>query len=233
MHVSDPSNARSRRPRLMMMSACAACALASSGVAAAQASALMISVSAPCVLNTSASLGSVPVVGVGFTPGDSIELTTTTGSALGTVRVAPNGDFQTSITAPSLSTDGPAVATLTLTAQDETTPLATMPSTTFNVANLAVATKPTEAKPDTKVTFTFSGFTSGAEVYGHYLHGKKIAATAKFGRATGACGTLKTKAKLYPSHQKYESYTVQFDDSSKYSATALPRLVEMLTVFKF
>jgi len=233
MHVRDLSDARSRRRRLPLLSICTAVALGSTGVIAAQASAQSIRIPTACVVNTSSGVGSVPVIGTGFTPNDDIELTTTNGTAFGTVTAGTTGAFETTIPAPLLSSSGPAEAAFTMTAQDEDTPLATPPSATFNVANLAVLTRPSEAKPGKKVTFTFSGFVSGAQIYGHYLHGKKVTASTRFGKAAGACGTLKTKAKLYPGKQKYDSYNVQFDDSRKYSPASVPRVLYMLTVFRF
>jgi hypothetical protein len=131
------------------------------------------------------------------------------------------------MSAPVLPTDAPDAAPFALTATDETDGVTTA-STTIEVANLAVATNPAEGKPTKRVTWTFSGFTSGAEIYAHYLHGKKVTATAKFGVATGPCGVLKTRAVFYPGKAKYDSYKVQVDDSRRYSTTSLPHLIATL-----
>jgi len=233
MHVSSPSDARSSRRRLARSAACAVLALASAGVAAAGASAATIGVTAPCVVNISSGGAQMQVVGNGFAAGDSIELTTNSGGGFGMATADATGAFSTLITAPTLSNNGPGEATFTLTAIDETTSLLANPTTTFLLANLAVATKPMEAKPSKKVTFTFSGFLPGTEIYAHYLHGKKVTATARFGRAVAPCGLLKTKAKLYPGKRKFQTYKVQFDDSRHYSAKTLPRWVSTLSIFTF
>jgi hypothetical protein len=233
MHVSEPSDARSPRRRLPTASACALLALAAPGVVTAQASAAAISVPEACVVNTGGGGSPMVVQGSGFTPSDSIELTTDKGSGFGTVTVGPTGSFLTTMTAPVLSSSGPAEAIFKLTANDNTTPLAINPTTSFLAANLAVATNPARARPGKKVTFIFTGFVTGKQIYAHYLHGRKITATARFGKAGGPCGVLKKKAKLYPSHQRYTSYKVQFDDLRHYTAKSLPRYVTTLSVFTF
>jgi hypothetical protein len=229
MHASDPSVAPARRPRLSSLTVGIALALASLSVAAAEASAATIAVLQPCVVNADPAIGSpMTVTGTGFTPGDSINLQTTAGGAFGTATADPTGAFSVQIAAPILATVNPAAATFTLTATDFMTPLTVTPTTTVAVANLAVTTNPAQAKPTKRVTWSFSGFTPGAEIYAHYLHGKKVAATVKFGRAVGRCGLLKKKAVFYPGHPKFDVYKVQVDDARHYSPRSLPRLIATL-----
>lgn len=228
MHALDPSVARSRPSRLARLTACVVLTSGASALAAAQASAATIAVQQACVVNADPASGApMTVVGAGFTAGDTIGLQTTAGAAFSTVMAGPTGTFTTVMKGPVLATPNPATAVFTLHAMDETDGTTTA-STTLRAANLAVATNPPEARPSKKVTWTFSGFTSGAEIYGHYLHGKKVAATAKFGRATGPCGTLKTKAVFYPGTAKYDVYKLQIDDVRRYLANALPRLIATL-----
>jgi hypothetical protein len=93
--------------------------------------------------------------------------------------------------------------------------------------------KPTEAALTKKVTWYFSGFRRGKFIYAHYLH-KKPAAQARFGRATGPCGLLKVKARFYPGgHPRFKTYTVQIDDSKRYSKHASPKIVTKLGTFAF
>jgi hypothetical protein len=232
MHGSDRPKARSRRLRRPTLTACLALALvAGSGALAAQASAAMISVSQACYVNADTFKGAaVTVDGSGFTAGDSIELTGT--DIFATATVGADGTFVTTFSGPILSTPNPAASSFTITAIDESEGV-TMATTTMEVANLAVATKPAEAKPSEKVMYTFSGFKSGAEIYAHYLHRNKVEATAKFGRATGPCGLLKAKAKFYPGTTHFDSYRVQFDDGRHYSSKSLPRLVTTLDIHIF
>jgi hypothetical protein len=203
--------------------------VACSGVAAAQAAAAAsIKIGLACVVNPNPTVGTpTTVTGVGFGPGDTINLASNKGAASGTATADANGNFTVGIAAPTLGTINPAAAAFVLKATDQTNGSITA-STTFDVANLAVSTNPAQGKPSRKVTWSFSGFTSGAEIYAHYLHGKKVIATAKFGKATGPCGLLKTRAVFYPGKAKFNSYQVQVDDSLRYLATSLPRLVATL-----
>src|SRR6202020_34649 len=88
----------------------------------------------------------------------------------------------------------PGSKAVTLTAQDFTAAGTTITATArTQAAQLAVDTKPAQARLSKKVTWYFSGFRPGRFIYGHYLR-KKPVATAKFGRAKGPCGVLKVKA---------------------------------------
>lgn len=169
--------------------------------------------------------------GSGFTPGETISLNTTTGDAYGTATAAADGTFTTSFAGPDLSSVNPVSQTFTLTAMDNED--GTTAETTFVAANRAVATNPAQTRPNKKVTYAFAGFTPGAEIYGHYLHRKKVVLTAKFGRAQGACGQLTTRAPIFPGQQRYSSYAVQFDDAKRYSPSSLPRIVSAVTFTRF
>jgi hypothetical protein len=227
MHATDPSVARSRRRRLPRLGVCVALSLACSGVAVAQASAATLTVGQACVVNPDPTTGSpMTVTGQGFTPGGPVSLASNKGGAFGNATADASGNISLSMTGPTLPSLGPAAASFVLTATDETS--GGTATTAFDAANLAVATNPLEAKPSKRVTWTFSGFTSGAEIYAHYLHKGKVAATTKFGRAQGACGTLRKKAVFYPGKAKYSSYKVQVDDSRHYAAGTLPRWVATL-----
>ena len=215
------------------MTACAVVALGFSGVVASQASAATIAVPQACVVDRPYSLGSqMVVVGQGFTPNDFVGLSTNTGGGSGSATVGADGSFTVAITAPILPTPGPAVSTFTLTAADVTDGLTTA-STTFQVANLAANANPSRAKVGKKVTFDFSGFTAGAEIYGHYLHRGKLVTTMRMGRTGGPCGTLRTRAPLFPRGIRYQAYQVQYDDSRRYSKRSLPRVTATLTPVAF
>jgi hypothetical protein len=219
-----------RQRGLTVVSASFGLALATSGVVAAQASAQAIEVTQACVINAGGGAGTMTVVGSGFVAGDSIDLESTPPGAFGTATADPTGAFTTSFRAPILSTFKPAAQPFTLTATDEDN--GATAATTFETANLAVATNPATAKPTRKVTYSFSGFRPGAQIYAHYLHRNKVQTTAKFGRALGACGLLKRKARFYPGHQRFQTYKVQFDDSKNYSPRSSPKFVATLRLFR-
>ncbi|HEY5427508.1 MAG TPA: hypothetical protein VIK04_00205 [Solirubrobacteraceae bacterium] len=224
--------------RLAGVAASAGVLLASAGAMAAQAAAATITVDKPCYVNTAAGPAQMVITGGGFNPGDNVSIIggTTDTSAM----ADPNGNFVTTATAaPELNTEGPGTIATTLTAtdQDLTTDATITAQTTARSANLAVATKPTSipAKDikQRKITFSFSGFTPGKDVYGYYLR-KRVVAREKFGKATGSCGTLKRKALLFPGgHPRKSTYNVAFESTSKYTKKAYPSVIGKLSILSF
>jgi hypothetical protein len=214
--------------RLAGVAAAAGALLACTGAVAATASAATITVDKPCYVNTVSGPAQMTISGSGFNPGDSVDIEGGTTYASATVN--QTGDFVTAATAaPELTTGGPGTLSTTLTAtdQDFTTNTTITAQTTVLSANLAVTTKPTTVRVSQirkkKLTFSFSGFTSGKRVYAYYLRKKKVVAKAKFGKTSGPCGTLKQKAFLFPgSHPDKNGYTVVFESTSRYAAKAFP-----------
>jgi hypothetical protein len=190
-----------------------------------------VTLNGACFVNARPKLGApIAVSGSGFAPGDTVMVAATGASASASVAVGADGTFSVTIAAPTLSSPGPGSAPFTLTARDVTngTATATVP---FSVANLAFRTVPASATPSTRVRFTFSGFRPDAPIYGHYVLGRKVAATVLFGRSRGSCGLLSTRARLFPvGHARFGTYKVQFDDSRTYRGNAVPRIVSGLTI---
>jgi hypothetical protein len=96
----------------------------------------------------------------------------------------------------------------------------------FQITNLAVATKPSVAPFNKVVKYTFAGFRPGKPIFGHFQSGGKVVLTYKFGKASGPCGILHAKSRLFPGHGPANAkYKVQFDDSKKLSKKASPKIV--------
>ena len=99
----------------------------------------------------------------------------------------------------------------------------------FRITNLGVATKPPTAPYSHVVKYSFAGFRPGKPIFGHYFSHNHLVVTHKFGKATGACGLLSVKAKLFPGHgPNGAKYKVQFDDSKKVNPKAAPKIVTSL-----
>jgi hypothetical protein len=203
--------------------------------AASGASAATVSVNAACYVigNT---LPTITVTGSGFVPGDAVQLTDATGDLDGTATADADGDIDTTVSAPRYLFKKPTTYTDTITATD-TTLVGTMvtATTTTLLAPLAVSAGKTHKEPGLKAftlstTWTFSGFTEGQTIYGHYLNGGKQVARQKFGTAVGPCGMLTVKDKLYPAKPTKRSYKVQFDTSKAYSRKTSPALKSKLTL---
>lgn len=227
MKISGSGRPRLLACRLPAWTVCAAIGVCAA--AAAQASAAVIAVAEKCVVNVNPGKGAAMIVlGAGFRPGDSVVLSTSAGGGHGTATASVAGTFSAVIAGPILATSGPGVASFALHATVETNGGATA-DTSFEVANLSVATNPATAKLTQKVRYSFSGFKPGREIYAHYVHKHKVGATVELTRAQGPCGTATARAKLFPGRQRYDRYTVQFDDSKKYVKTSLPRFVTTIS----
>jgi hypothetical protein len=227
---------RSLRGRTARLAIAGATALLLGPLAlAAQASAAVIAPTKGCYVNTNPAQGApMTIVGNGFIPGDTVEISGT--GVFATTVASPTGTIAVATQAPILGTIDPASLSTTLTAEDDTATGQTITaSTVVRSANLAAMPSPESVKNlrKDKVKFTFSGFTPGKNIYGYYIR-KKVVAKSKFGRAAGPCGQLTRRALLYPGgHPRFEQYTVAFESLSKYSKKANPRVTWKLNIFKF
>ncbi len=186
-------------------------------------SAAAISVAKPCYVNKSRrNRAPMTVTGSGFAPGGEVQISSSDGSVMGETTASTVGTIAFTTYAPDPSFTLPGAQMVTLTATEPTAAITTM--IPVMVAPLAVGIMPAQAVPSQKVTWYFSGFEPGNLIFGHYLRQKQVALT-RFGRASGACGVLKTKALLYPGgHPRYHLYGLQLDDSRRYSKRSTPRL---------
>ncbi len=221
--------------RMARIATAACCAVSASGALATAASAATIAADKPCYVNADPSQGApMTITGGGFVPSAFVSLSGGTVSATGTADAA--GNFTVTTNAPELSTISPGSKTTTVTATSTNTDGSPL---TANVpvqsANLAVATKPGSVRNvhKDKVTFMFSGFVPGKNIYGYYVR-RKVVAKARFGRAQGPCGVLKQKALLYPGGRpSKDSYKVTFESSSRYSKSVFPRVTGTLNILHF
>jgi hypothetical protein len=214
----------------IVLGGCALAFASTSGPAAAAAPPPSISIATPCVIFNPTTATNTTITGSGFTAGDNVTFQSTLGDASGSASVNTDGTFTGTFTAASVNAAEPVVSTFTMTAIDDDHRSA---SATFLEAPLTADIAPARAKPTTRATINVSGFTSGAPVYAHYLQGRKLVATKRFGTAQGPCGLLSEKTTLFPANKKYDSYTVQLDDTAKYSSKSTPKLTATLTKTSF
>jgi len=222
--------------RLAGIAVAACCSVPVAGALAAPASAATLTVAKPCLVNTDPVEGTPMVVtGSGFVAGTMVSLSGVSDVTAVSGPADANGNISIQAHAPELAIKrfgpGTGIKTVTATASN---PDGTQTSAQakVRVANLSVATKPTVV-PDVrkdKVTFKFSGFVPGKHIYGFYTR-KKTTKKTTFAKASGACGTLKQKALLFPGgHPDKGKYTVTFESTGKYKKNAFPRIVGVLKI---
>jgi hypothetical protein len=99
----------------------------------------------------------------------------------------------------------------------------------FQITNLAVKTVPPTASYHKVVTYIFAGFQPNKPIFGHFFRNKQLVVTHKYGKASGPCGILHAKSKLFPGNgPRGAKYKVQFDDSKKVNPKAQPQIVTSL-----
>jgi hypothetical protein len=173
----------------------------------------------------------VDVTGSGFTPGEEVFAQVPAPGGLGAVddaTVAPDGTI--SVTVENLYPESiePVAEKEMLQVKGILSGriLAEVP---FQIANLAVKTVPPTGSYGKVVTYIFAGFRPHKAIFGHFFRGGKLVVTHEFGKATGPCGTLSTKSKLFPGNGPSDAkYKVQFDDSKKVDPKAKPKIVTSL-----
>ncbi|HJZ35994.1 MAG TPA: hypothetical protein VJ204_06945, partial [Solirubrobacterales bacterium] len=186
-------------------------------VAAPAASAAgSVSTTKACFVAEGSEGVSVGVSGSGFTPGELVfaQIPAPGGLAgFSEATVAPDGTVNTTIEHVFPEGIDPVAEEMKIQIAGVLTQQV-LAESAFQITNLGVATKPAVAPFNKVVKYTFAGFRPGAPIFGHYFRHNKLVVTHKFGLATGPCGLLSTKAKLFPGHgPNGAKYKVQFDDS--------------------
>lgn len=173
----------------------------------------------------------VDVTGSGFTPGEAVfAQIPAPGGLSGYVETTVNPDGTLSATIDKVFPGGiePVAEKKTLQIKGVLSGqiIAAAP---FQITNLAVKTVPPTASYNKVVTYIFAGFRPHKPIFGHFFRHDKLVVTHKFGKATGPCGILHAKSKLFPgTGPRNAKYKVQFDDSKKLDPKAQPQIVTTL-----
>ncbi len=217
---------KSRRSLPLVLSALFA--LAALVVAPAASAAGTVAAGQACYVAEGGNPVNVSVTGSGFTPGEEVfaQIPAPGGLAgFATTTVAPNGTVAATIENIFPANIDP-VAELETVQIKGVLSQAILAESPFQITNLAVKTEPPTAPFHKVVKYTFAGFSPEKPIFGHYIRHGKLALTYKFGKASGPCGILTTKAKLFPGHGPQNAkYKVQFDDSKKLNPKASPKIV--------
>ena len=203
-------------------------------VAAQAASAATLNVNAGCYV-ISKSLPTMVVTGSGYVPGDFVDITSDVGFVDATTTADPAGNIAVSTPAPLPPKAAVGAQSAVLTADDESINGPITAATAVNVAYLNAGHGATKARPGLgafreKTSWSFSGFTPGKYIWGHYVIHKRQVARIRFGKATGPCGVLKTRARLFPATPHRRSYPIQVDNAKRYSSHSFPKVNGRLTL---
>jgi hypothetical protein len=213
----------------LVLSAC--CALAALIAAPTAAAAGTVATGQACYVAQQGQGVNIDVTGSGFTAGEAVfAQIPAPGGLAGFVEATVASDGTISATVEDVFPEGidPVAEAKQMQIKGVLSGqiLAEVP---FQITNLAVATKPPTAPFSHIVKYSFAGFRANKPIFGHYFRQGKLVVTHKFGKATGPCGILHTKAKLFPGHGPDSAkYKVQFDDSKKLNPKATPKIVTSL-----
>jgi hypothetical protein len=213
-----------RRLPLALFALCAAASIA----APAAASAATVETGRGCYVAKGSEGVDIDVTGSGFTAGEDVFAQVPAPGGLGAVddtTVAPDGTIKVTVENLYPESIEPIAEKKMMQIKGILSGqiLAEVP---FQVTNLAVKTVPATASYHKVVTYIFAGFRPHKPVFGHFFRGGKLVVTHKFGKATGPCGTLQAKSKLFPGNGPRDAkYKVQFDDSKKVDPKAKPKIV--------
>ncbi|HVW46463.1 MAG TPA: hypothetical protein VHA76_05380, partial [Solirubrobacterales bacterium] len=177
-------------------------ALGASVAAPAASAAGTVSTTKACFVAEGKEGVSVGVSGSGFTPGELVFAQVPAPGGLAgfaEATVAPDGTVAATI-------EGVFPGGIDPVAEEMKIQIAgvlsgqVLAESSFQITNLAVATKPSVAPFHKVVKYTFAGFRPGRPIFGHYRRHGHLVLTYKFGKAAGPCGILHTKARLFPGH---------------------------------
>jgi hypothetical protein len=152
---------------------------------------------------------SVNLLGTGFTPLDSANVTRD-GTFLGSLNTDANGAFNGTLTLAQNS----GRQTKTYTATDGTNSSLTA-SAQITVSAVRVGLRPATGAPGRIMTITARGFSTGPVLWAHVTRGTSRR-NLKIGRLQGACGGLKTRKRLLPRDAALGVHTIQFDTFRRY-----------------
>jgi hypothetical protein len=197
----------------------AAVAVAGALAAPAAADASGIAVQGACFVTGAP----VSITGFGFTAGAPVSIG---GGAFGSTVADPSGNIAATVSAPVVSTVAP--RTISISATDSANP-GNVAGATFPVIRRIFNTNaPLNGRPRQKTTWRFSGFPPGTAIYGHYrFHGRTMK-NYRFGKPTGACGTLSVRARRMPmpsSRIRRGTWTLQLDQRRHYRRSGARRVI--------
>lgn len=203
------------------------------GTAAAATVPATLTVNQACYVTVGKTHPTMVVTGTGYVPGDPVSISDTTGTFIENVNADANGDVSATAPAPYAFFSRPGEKRDTITATDYAADGNTYEGrATTRISEMDAAARTRRGHGLKVLTYktrwSFSGFPTGREIYGHYLYHKKVVVRQRFGRAHGPCGLLTVRKRMYPARPHHRVYGIQLDSSRRYSKHTSPRLVSKI-----
>lgn len=156
------------------------------------------------------------ITGTGFTPDASVAVSGTPQTLV--LPTNGSGSFSLAYLTPNESSFTP--RTVILTATDQADPTVTAVAT-VRIVRFGSNAPVGGLSPRQHVIWRFGGF-PGATIYGHFrLHGRTMR-NYRFGKATGACGSLVVRARRLPAKVRPGDWTLQIDGRREFSVRTRP-----------
>lgn len=168
----------------------------------------------------------------GFSPNAVVSVAN---AELGATKVTTDatGSFALAITPPSGNDlKRPGSRGIVFTATEDANPANTATAAS-RIAPLSFATDTGTKSPKAQRSWAFSGWEPGKPVYAHFRFGGKTRGTYRFGVAAGPCGELRRRAPgiAIKGSVRAGSWTIQVDQSPRYSVSTKPFLKDKTVVF--
>ena len=164
--------------------------------------------------------------GTGFTPNNTVRVTSNGVAIPGGLTTNPVGTFLGRLTVGQRSGE----QTKTYQAIDNANPTITA-ATAIKVSALNVGVKPKNGNPGRKLRIKARGFTSGGTLRAHVVKGR-FRRNIRIGKVKGACGKVTKRKRIFRSSTRSGTYTVQFDTKRRYSRKTAVRIRYRVTVFR-
>ena len=193
----------------------------------ASASAATAALDKPCYIAGQQGI----FAGFGFAPNAVVSITNADlGSTTATTDAT--GSFAKPFSAPDSKLTGPGSRDIVFTATQSTNPANTA-SATSKVTTMEFATNKGTLSPKADRSWSFSGWQVGKPIYAHFRFRGKTKRNFRMGVATGPCGEFKRRAPAIAVRGRVSTglWTIQVDQSPKYSVSTIPALKVRTVVF--
>jgi len=206
-----------------------AVASSAASVLALAASAEAATVSTFSCVRTANGVGTVPIVGAGFTPGSPVSIRSEPPGIFTSAVTDAAGNFTTTSSAPSFNPFARQLQTFALTATDGINP-AIVATSSYQQVRVGYTTNPSTGRPSRKATHTVRGFAPGKSIYLHFRFNGQTKRNVNIGRANSPCGIASRRMALLPTTSRPGKWSVYADQAATYSKTTAPQLKYTFTI---